>query len=159
MAHQVIESIMHGTRQKNICHYSYVKLTRGQHYRDGLKQDEIWNVHELPYHKQGLLLQNTIKYSDNVVCLYHLCQINNWHNILVRFVIFLRMQRYILKCAILSTYGQLNNNHKHFRSKLGSNSFIWYITTINKILFEACGWWILWWMSNCVPRRLALTPF
>ena len=39
MAHQVIESIMHGTRQRNICHHSSVKLTRGQHYRDGLKQD------------------------------------------------------------------------------------------------------------------------
>ena len=41
--------------------------------------------------------------------MFHLCQINNWHNILVRFVIFIRMQRYILKCAILSTYGQLNH--------------------------------------------------
>ena len=40
------------------------------------------------------------------------------------------MRRYILKCAILSTYGQSNNNYKQFRSKLGSNSFIWYITTI-----------------------------
>ena len=45
----------------------------------------------------------------------------------------------ILKCAILSTYGKSNNNYKQFRSKLGSNSFIWYITTINKILLEACG--------------------
>ena len=44
------------------------------------------------------------------------------------------MRRYILKCAILSTYGQSNNNYKPFRSKLGSNTFIWYITTINKIL-------------------------
>ena len=97
------------------------------------------NVVVFLYHRQGLILQNTIKYSDNVLCLFHLCQINNWHNILVRFVIFIRMQRYILKCAILSTYGQLNNNHKQFRSKLGSNSFIWYITTINIILLEACG--------------------
>ena len=83
-----------------------------------------------------------LKYSDNVLCLLNLCQISNWHNILVRFVIFFWMRRYILKCAILSTYGQSNNNYKQFRSKLGSNSFIWYITTINKILFEACGWWI-----------------
>ena len=43
---------------------------------------------------------------------------------------------YILKCAILSTYGQLNNNYKQFRSKLGSNSFILYITTINIILLQ-----------------------
>ena len=57
---------------------------------------------------QGLLLQYTIKYSDNVLCLFNLCQINNWHNILVRFVIFIRMRRYILKCAILSTYSPIH---------------------------------------------------
>ena len=44
VAHQVIESIMHGTRQNNICHYSFVKLTRGQHYRDGLKQDRWYEM-------------------------------------------------------------------------------------------------------------------
>ena len=53
-----------------------------------------------------------------------------------RFTIFIRLRRYILKYTILSTYGQSNNNYKHFRSKLGSNSFIWYITTINEILLE-----------------------
>ena len=99
---------------------------------------------------KGIILQNTIKYSDNVLCLLNLCQISNWHNISVRFVIFLRMRRYILKCAILSTYGQSNNNYKQFRSKLGSNSFIWYITTINKIMFVADGY-----MMNVNLRQFA----
>ena len=96
------------------------------------------------YYEKGLLLQNTTKYNDNVVCLLSCCQINNWHtcNILIRFAIFIRLWRYILNGAILSTYGQSNNNYKQFRRKLGSNSFIWYITTINKILLELCGWWI-----------------
>ena len=90
-----------------------------------------------------LLLQNTTKYSDNMLCLLNWCQMNNWH-ILVRFIICIQMRRYIyiLKCAILSTYVWSNNNYKRFRRKLGSNSFNWYITTINTILFEACGWWI-----------------
>ena len=49
MAHQVIESIMHGTRQKNICHYSSVKLTSGETITETVKtRPVIWNVHELP---------------------------------------------------------------------------------------------------------------
>ena len=49
------------------------------------------------------------------------------------------MRRYILKYAILSTYGQSNNNYKQFRSKLGSHSFIWYITTINRGVADKLG--------------------